>query len=421
MGSWERQIRGNEMIRKLFKHNLPARLTLLLVSLTIVVALSGCAKEIGRSNALHLKNPYLQNVTQDSITVRWETEFDSPSVVVYGTSTSYDRAASGRSFKIQPPATDVTLPIPDAFQHEVVIGGLIPSTEYHYQVITIIPPSEDSIFTTAATTSDPFRFVVHGDNRTNHDDHQAVVEGIIPTKPDFVVNTGDLVGEGGSVYDWDKFFEIEKPLLKSSPLYPCFGNHEERGGGEYLFKGYFSLPESTASGLYYSFNYGNSHFIIINTEGNITAGSDQYNWVANDLAAAGGNHDIVHIFAFFHRPAYSSGRHGGNDGISITDTLVPLFELYDVDIVFSGHDHDYERCQDPGLDRDQPEGTVYIVTGGGGAPLYSIDEENKLANPFYIGIFESKLHFCQIDVSGENIGVTVIDATGKTMDSFSTH
>lgn len=409
------------MIRKLFKLNLPVRLTLLLVSLTFTVAFFGCAKEIIRSNARILKGPYLQNVTQNSITIRWETDIDSPSEVAYGNSAHYGRSGSGRTCTIQAPTNNGTLPVPDAFQHEVVISGLIPSNEYHYQVTSVTLPSEASIFTTAATTSDPFRFAVYGDNRTNHDDHQAVVEAIITTKPDFVVNTGDLLEEGGRLYDWDKFFEIEQILLKSYPLFPCFGNHEGRGGGEYLFQGYFSLPESTGSGLYYSFNYGNSHFIIINTEEDISPESGQYNWVANDLGAAEGNPDIVHIFACLHRPAYSSGRHGGNEGRPITDTLVPLFEKYDVDIVFSGHDHDYERCQDPELDRDQPEGTIYIVTGGGGAPLYSIDEEHKLANPFYIGIFESKLHFCQIDVSGENIEVTVIDATGETIDSFSTH
>ncbi len=398
-------------MRKLFKLHLPPRLTLLFVSLAFTVALSGCAKKIILGNTRILKGPYLQNVTQGNITIRWETDIDSPSEVAYGNSIHYGRSVIGRTFTIEAPTTNETSPIPDAFQHEVVISGLIPSTEYHYQVTSVALPSEDSIFTTAATPSDPFRFVVYGDNRTNHDDHQAVVEAIIPTRPDFLVNTGDLVNVGVILEDWDKFFEIEQPLLKSFPLFPCFGNHEGLGGGEYLFKDYFSLPESTGSGLYYSFNYGNSHFIIINTEEAISPGSDQYNWVANDLAAAGGNPDIAHIFAFFHRPAYSSGRHGGSE--ALTTSLVPLFKTYDVDIVFSGHDHDYERCQDPAI----PEGTIYIVTGGGGAPLYDI----KAENPFCLGTFKKKHHFCQVDVSGNNIDVVVTDTAGNTIDSFSTH
>lgn len=409
-------------MRKLFKLHLPAQLALLFVCLTFTVGLSKCSEEkkngIIRSDALILKGPYLQNVTQDSITIRWETDIDSPSQIAYGSSVSYGTYVSGRTFTIEAPTTGLTLPTPDGFQHEVVISGLASSTEYHYQVTSVALLSEDSTFTTAATPSDPFRFVIYGDNRTNHDDHRTVVEAIIPAKPDFLVNTGDLVNMGIILEDWNKFFEIEQPLLKSSPLFPCFGNHEF--GGEHIFKGYFSLPEATGSGLYYSFNYGNSHFIIINTEEDISSGSAQHKWVAEDLAAAGENPDIVHIFAFFHRPAYSSGNHGGDDGIAAA--LAPLFNTYDVDIAFSGHDHDYERCHDPELEYyDHPEGTVYIVTGGGGAPLYSIDDQHRAENPFHTGIFESKLHFCQIDVSGDDINVKVTDTTGATIDSFTTH
>ncbi len=409
-------------MRKLFKLHLPAQLALLFVCLTFTVGLSKCSEEkkngIIRSDALILKGPYLQKVTQNSITIRWETDIDSPSQVAYGSSVSYGTYVSGRTFTIEAPTTMETLSTPTGFQHEVVLSGLTPSTEYHYQVTSVALLSEDSTFTTAATPSDPFRFVVYGDNRTFHDAHQTVVEAIIPAKPDFLVNTGDLVNMGINLEDWDKFFEIEQPLLESSPIFPSFGNHER--GGEHIFKGYFSLPENAGSGLYYSFNYGNSHFIIINTEEDIFSGSDQYKWVADDLAAAGNDPDIVHIFAAFHRPAYSSGNHGGDEGRPITTTLVPLFNEYDVDIAFSGHDHNYERCQ-PDLDLDHPEGTIYIVTGGGGAPLYGIDTQHRAENPLYTGIFEIKHHFCQIDVSGDDISVVVTDTTGATIDSFTTH
>ncbi|UCD84982.1 MAG: metallophosphoesterase family protein [Deltaproteobacteria bacterium] len=403
------------------KNYLPATLALLLVCLTFTLGLFRCSEDkkgdVTTSDAQILKGPYLQMVTQDSIIIRWETDIESPSKVAYGSSVAYGKSVSGRSFTIEAP-TNGTLPTPEGVQHEVVINGLLPSTEYHYQVTSVAVPSEDSTFTTAGTISEPFRFVVHGDNRTNHDDHRKVVEAIISGtgKPDLIVNTGDLVGSGMLLAEWDKFFEIEQPLLKSSPLFPSFGNHEL--GGAHIFKGYFSLPENTGSGLYYSFNYGNSHFIIINTEEDFTSGSDQYNWANSDLTAAKSDPNIQHIFASFHRPAYSSGNHGGNE--AIVTSLVPLFTENDVDIVFSGHDHNYERCQDPELDLNNPEGTVYIVTGGGGAPLYSKDDQNEANNPFSIGVFHSKLHFCQVDVSGSDITVKVFNTDGNIIDSFTT-
>jgi hypothetical protein len=119
-----------------------------------------------------------------------------------------------------------------------------------------------------------------------------------------------------------------------------------------------------------------------------------------DLIDASQNADW--IFVFVHRPPYSSGNHGSD--LSVRNAWCGLFETYGVDIVFNGHDHDYER----GL----VNGVYYIVTGGGGAPLREVGTSG------WTIYSEMTLHCCEISVDSLLLDFKSIKPDGTIIDSF---
>lgn len=313
------------------------------------------------------KQPYLQNASTSGIVIMWETTEAADSRVDYGPTSAYG------SYVYDP--TPVTM-------HEMVIGGLDSDSLYHYKATSGSISSADSTFETAFIGSTPFRFAAYGDSRSYPSDHAAVVNAIIASDPRFVLHTGDFVSRGGSESNWQtEFFTPAAPLLKDTCLYPTLGNHEEHASYYFL---YFCTPPGGGidNEQWYSFDYGNCHFVAVDTDDDFSTGSAQYNWLVNDLQSATGEW----LFVYTHYPAYSSGSHGGREAVQ--DYLVPLFEQYAVDMVFAGHDHLYEQSY--------KDGVYYITTGGGGADLYSCGSS---PNP-YSQYCESAYHHCTIDVSG---------------------
>ena len=200
------------------------------------------------------------------------------------------------------------------------------------------------------------RFVVFGDNRTGGDVHRQLVEGLVTEAPDFVVNTGDMVGES-TVDEWQTFFSIEYPLLRQTPLYPVMGNHEHDYGEDDMYAQLFPLGDRARfSGRVYSFDYGSAHVAILDSNGDLGA---QSRWLEADLSAADARGQRSFIALHFGPVCGCSGiGHGSNDD---ADPVLDVATRHRVGAIFSGHNHLYER----GVSRGVP----YVVTGGGGAPL----------------------------------------------------
>ncbi len=293
--------------------------------------------------------PYLQAVTTDSIQVLWETNVDSTGEVHYGTDLTMSSTV---------PSTGT------GKMHQVELTGLSPSTLYHYEVQTTDGTSSPFTFLTAPLPNEPFNLVFIGDTRTNHWDHEDVVEKMIEVVgyPDLIVNTGDLVDDGGEADQWEEFFSIEHDIAARGTIAAASGNHDD-GGGYALFDQYFEAASQNPGEHWYSFDYGNLHLLVIDTQDDFMAGSAQYEFIHADLQAASQDPTIEHLWVAGHWPAYSSGAHGIADHEewgAVRDWLQPLFEAYGVQIYWCGHDHHYERSV--------VNGVTYIVTGGGGAP-----------------------------------------------------
>jgi len=241
---------------------------------------------------------------------------------------------------------------------------------------------------------DSLTFMVLGDTRTDHASHQSVVDKMLEMGPPlFYLHTGDLVEDGSNRSQWDTFLDIEGDLMAVATLYPCLGNHERN------HPNYFDVLNPP--GRWYSFDRGEAHFVCLQVDGygDYGSGSPQYEWLVSDLAGT----SKPWKFVFFHIPPYSSGGHGGD--LNVRQALGPLFEQYGVAVVFNGHDHDYERSV--------AKGVTYIVTGGGGAPLYQKEHDNP-ASVHFAGVY----HFVQVTLSGDTLSGVAIAPDGTEFDPF---
>lgn len=285
---------------------------------------------------------------------------------------------------------------PPQLGHRARITGLRPGTTYHYQAAITAPNGQRSelplvLLHTPPASGRPLRFVVYGDSRSGHSVHAQVVQSLLVEDPDLILCTGDVVERGTEEGDWDRYFAVAAPLLERIPVFMAPGNHEyalRRQGAQRLFQlwdrlfvpqpptavaGSGRLDSSAAAlpapprdkGLldgatlprgYYSFDLSSVHFVALDS--NQARSADQLRWLEADLSRATLRRPRA-IVVWMHDGPYSMGWHGDN-GVLIRD-YVPLFEKYRVSIVFSGHDHDFERGRRGQLN--------YIVTGGGGAEL----------------------------------------------------
>lgn len=345
-----------------------------------------------------ITGPYVQNAGPDVVVIMWETDTAGNSYVDYGPTAAYGSTAGQ--------ADSVTI-------HEVEVTGLSADTIYHYRSRTGGAGSDDFTFKTAPVkgTAD-FAFFAYGDSRTNEYIHAEVAQCMRLAGDDrrtVILNSGDIVSSDSSPASvWrEEFFGPLHDMISKTPIYVGIGNHEDTN---VLFQPYLSPPSGSGSEYYYSFDYGNVHFVVLNTNIAYDSGSAQHTWLQSDLTSASGDADTDWIVVCFHHPPFSTGSHGSNTDVRAA--LHPVFQTYGVDIVFNGHDHCYERTDQDGI--------IYIITGGGGAGLYG------QANPGdYEGsdIFVSCHHFCSISVSETRLEVSVHTAgfdgyrDGELLDS----
>jgi Icc-related predicted phosphoesterase len=327
------------------------------------------------------KGPYLQNATQKSITICWVSSEEDIGCVKYG---------KDKKLKSKVKEKNKTR------FHQIVLDKLTPETEYFYKISGDGYESEIYKFKTAPKENTPFKFVVFGDTRTRHNVHKTIVEKIISINPDFVINTGDLVANGENLSDWDMFFEINKELMKTIPYYPVLGNHERDSKNYFDF---FALPEEER---YYSFSWGNSHFIVLDSNGTYLKSKKQKDFLKNELEK---NKDKKFIFVIFHHPPYSASEGRKMERENIRYHFCQILEQYKPDIVFNGHDHNYQHYF--------VKGTHYIVAGGGGAPIYKIEtpDEGYLKG-------EEIENFCVVSISGEKLKMEVYRIDGSIIDEL---
>lgn len=405
-----------------------------------------------------VRGPYLQSMTHDSVVVRWRTDRDSKSVVMYGT--SLDQMTNRASA-----AGELT-------DHVVYLNHLRPGTRYYYFVGTapdrfLAGGTFDYSFVTYPKPGPvfPLRVWAVGDPGTANKDQRAVRDAFYTfskTRPaDLWLMLGDNAYETGTDKQYQKaVFEMYDSIFRSTCLWPTIGNHDAGSANSDTQSGVyfdvFTLPTLGQAGgvpsgteAYYSFDVAHVHFVCLDSEGtDRSTNGAMARWLKADLEST----QQDWIIAFFHHPPYSKGSHDSDNpkdsGGRLADmrqNLLPILEEGGVDLVLCGHSHSYERSylldghysvstnlvparmiKNGGDGRPdgtgaylkpvgtQPhEGAVHLVAGSSGQI-----SGGKLNHPvMYLSL--NKLGSLVLDIDARETRVTFLGDKGQIHDYFS--
>jgi hypothetical protein len=345
------------------------------------LALFGAAV-LGGAGPKVVGGPFVVNTTSHGATVAWIVE--------------------DRELTFHAPGS-AAKPSPVLRVEHTSLAGLQPNTRYDYDAGREVK----GWFKTPPTGVEPFHFVLYGDVRTRHDVHRRVIARILESGvPDFVLHSGDLVENGKDSALWANFFNIERELLRQTAFFPSLGNHE-RNSEEFYDFFQTRLP-------YYSFNWGNAHFAVINSDiGNVSTTktardvfwAQQTKWLEEDLAA---NQKADYRFVLAHHPPFTAVERRQGDNPHMT-ALTPMLEKQRVTAGLFGHDHNYQHYLKNGIH--------YIGSGGGGAPLYDVNKPDPQITQKVVSIE----NFVSVHVNGKIAKVQAIDINGNVLDEFELH
>ncbi|CAO2166715.1 unnamed protein product [Urochloa humidicola] len=342
---------------------------------------------IKRSGALRFANParplygHLSSTdsTATSMRLTWVSGDGRPQQVQYGAGKS--AASQVATFTQKDMCSIPGLPSPakdfgwhdPGYIHSAVMTGLQPSQSYTYRYGSdSVGWSDTNKFRTPpAGGSDETSFVIYGDmGKAPLDpsvEHyiqpgsisvtKAVAKEIETAKVDSIFHIGDISYATGFLVEWDFFLHLIKPLGSQVSYMTAIGNHErdyaESGsvygtpdsGGEcgVAYESYFRMPVVSKDKPWYSIEQGSVHFVVMSTEHDWSEKSEQYKWMSQDLLSVNRLRTPWVIF-IGHRPMYSS--HIGipvNVDLSFVTSVEPILLKYQVDLVFFGHVHNYER------------------------------------------------------------------------------
>jgi len=407
---------------------------------------------IGSSGPTVTRGPYLQLATPTGMTVRWRTNVAGGSRVRYG-------AAPGS-------LTSVADATGTGTDHEVRLTGLTPNTRYYYSVGTAAGPlaGDDAQHTfvtpPAAGTSKPTRVWVIGDAGTANANQAAVRDAYLAytgtRETDLWLMLGDNAYPNGTDAEYQAaVFDIYPTLLRRSPVWSTLGNHDgasaDSGTQAGPYYDIFTLPTQGEAGgaasgteAYYSFDYGNIHFIVLDSfDSDRSSSGPMLTWLRADLATT----TQPWVIAFWHHPPYSRGSHNSDTAVELVqmrENALPILEAAGVDLVLSGHSHSYERSflidghyglaatfvagnvKDGGSGREDGtgayrkptvgpaphEGAVYAVAGSSGQV-----SGGTLNHPaMFISL--NSLGSMVLDVDGNRLDARFIDQAGIVRDYF---
>ena len=350
----------------------------------------------------------------------WSTDADTlASVVEYGTSmTSLDHMQRGH-------VTTAGAGMNAVHEHEVHLCGLQPDTTYYYHVGGPGHFSAVHHFKTAPMPGDltaDVNFVVTGDSREAletdpsnfprdwHTVQSQVATASAAQAPDFQLFTGDAIFSGTNQPGWDTWFAAAPDAFANMPWVLLNGNHE---GLSLNFLAQIAQPQATGE-LYFSFDYGMVHVVVLNDTPSIADGMGAITgayatWLEQDLAAVNRTR-TPWVIVTHHKGPYTTSMHANDaDVMLIRATWPPIYDRHNVDVVINGHDHSLHVTHPLVAGAVAPsgmQGTVYVVSGGAGAPLYTTG-----SGAIYQDI-ESTLNFLLVHATAHTLSITPFRSDG---------
>jgi len=414
-----------------------------LLTVSVLYATGASAQQITRG-------PYLQKATTSSIIIHWRTGSAVDSKVFYGTDPD----------NLNMSVEDLT----SKTEHILELTGLTQDTRYYYSVGTtsaVLASDETHTFQTFPTpgVDHPTRIWVEGDsgkyNWTQWLVRDAYNLTTSPRPADVWLMLGDNAYTWGR--DWEhqeQLFDVYPKILRSLALWPSLGNHEYYLGSAQPYFNIFDLPTAGEAGgipsgteEYFSHDYGDIHFINLNSmQDDLTTNGPMLTWLENDLAA----NDKYWVIAYWHHLPYATGGVSGHLSDAMRMNALPILEAYGVDVVLTGHYHNYRRTKllnghygaspyryesanvldrgdgkedgdgayiKPGVGGTPNEGAVYVLAGSSGqiAGNYPI---GPLSHPSFAETAWNKLGSVVIDIAGNRLEYKWIDDEAIARDYF---
>lgn len=436
----------------------------------ICLVLAGMLLAIGdmQGQAL-IRGPYLQKATQDGITICWRTDQPVESHVRYGPS------PGNLSQSFTEPGLKT--------EHRVELVGLQSYTDYFYAVGTTAGDfaGDDSLhqfrILPPTGSAPPVRIWAIGDFGVATTEKDMVRDAYVAEanasgKADVWLWLGDNAYTDGTDQEYqDQVFHSTKgfaPVFPNTVFWPTPGNHDyisvnllapppQHTGP------YYDIVEVPTNGecgglasgyeLYYSFDYGNVHFMSLNSElttWTASSTSEMANWMRDDLA----QNTLPWVVAYFHQPPHSKGSHDSDNFWEIPmslmrNNMMPILEAGGVDLILAGHSHVYERSYlvngffdnswnfDPaqhavaytsGRDSigeayvkplsgpDAKKGTVYAVVGNGGRFVSNAALNHPMM--YYGTGCDTCIGSLVIDVLGNRLDAFYLTGQGDKLDAF---
>ena len=251
---------------------------------------------------------------------------------------------------------------------------------------------------TLPNESDSVKFLVIGDSGTGDRAQYEVAARIADTRKrfpfDFAIMLGDnLYGSQTPKAFVDKFEKPYKPLLDDGvKFYAALGNHDEPTQR-------FYAPFNMGGKRFYTFRVKDVRFFVLDST---YMTPEQLEWLKHELQDS----DAKWKIPYFHHPIYSSGERHGSE-LDLQVLVEPLFVQYGVDVVFSGHEHFYERLK--------PQKGIVYITQGGAAKLRrgNIRDNSALTAKG----FDTDRSFTIVEIVGDQMFFETIARTGQVVDS----
>ena len=292
-------------------------------------------------------------------------------------------------------------------------------------LLALVTDSGSGSFLQKGLAASDTRIVASGDWHCTGD-AQKTVNMAKSMNPQLILGLGDYSSEKTK----DCWVNLIKPVASITKI--AIGNHDV--GHDGLADSY--LKHYGLSKQFYSFDIKNVHVLTMATEEEFGAGSEQYNFVVNDLRKAANKPDVKWSIVTMHNPMYSSPNECNNSECAgdeeLSEIYHPLFDKYGVDLVLQAHVRNYQRSFPLEFNQESPSkpivtstskgeyknpnGIIFAIVGTGGGEL---KHDLKGLSPFMAYQQDSKFGILDMRFSENNLDGKFVTNDGATMDHFS--
>jgi predicted phosphodiesterase len=357
--------------------------------------------------------------TQMAILWRTNDEDTQVTTVEYGVNGMTDQTETGFTFVYDLNAPLTSNGATEIRMHETHLCGLMPDTEYSYRVGGSVAGTDawSSVYTfrtapdRASSPDAQVNMLVIGDTRDGYSTWGSMLQQAMQKgQPDVVLFSGDGTTLGPIQDEWDAWFQAADPILANVPMIVAHGNHDVNAVNWFS---QFAMPGDEQN---FTVEFGPVHLTVANDTPADPADLQGANAQMLDANLGAGDTAPWNLL-MHHKPMFSAaaGPHP-NDVVVMRMAWQPIVDAHKVDVVFNGHDHDYERSKPmrgmtPGT--TPADGTIYAVVGAAGADLYDA------GSSFWTEKSEKTYCFAEVNCRKGMFQFNAFRQDGSALDSFS--